>query len=108
MKRLARSAKRARAGPSRLRFVFSLTKEGNEVTHHKHDGTNDRQALVAAKPPMIDAADVFDIALAQNRRLREGLKKIYSEAMMANEPPASTWYRIAGIADLVLAGEEAE
>ena len=75
---------------------------------HKHDETDDRRSLIADKPPMTKAADILDTALAENKRLREALRQIYSEAMMANEPPESTWYRIAEIADLALAREVAK
>ena len=78
------------------------------MIRYMDDGTDDRQALIAHKPLMTGIADVLDIALVENKRLREALNKIYSEAMMANEPPASTWYRIAEIADLALAREEAK
>lgn len=78
------------------------------MIHYKHDGTDDGQSIVAGKPLMTEVADGLDAALAENKRLREALRKIYSEAMMVNEPPESTWYRIAGIADIALAREEAK
>jgi len=107
-KGLAHAAKRNRIRLCRLVVRPTLTEGGNEVTHHKHDGTDDRQSLTASEPPTTGAADFFYTTPAGNKRLRDALKAIYTEAMMANEPPASTSYRIAEIADFALSREGAK
>jgi hypothetical protein len=103
VKPLARSGKRDPTGAAKLQLVHSSTK-GAIVTPRKHDATNDRRAVITAKPDVI-AADVLGITMAENRSLREALAKIYGEAMMSTEPPAATWYRITEIAELALARE---
>jgi len=77
------------------------------VTPYTFDSTRDHQASIEAKPLMTETADVVDALFAENARLRDALTQIYSNAMMVYEPPESTWYRIAGIADRALAHEEA-
>jgi len=88
---------------ARLALVHSSTK-GAIVTPGKHDATNVRKPVIAAEPVVI-AADVLGITVAENRSLRAALAKIYGEAMMSTEPPAATWYRIAEIAEVALARE---
>jgi hypothetical protein len=88
---------------AKLQLVHSSTK-GAIVTPAKRDATNDRQAVMTVNPGVI-ASDVLSVTLAENRSLREALAKIYGEAMMSTEPPASTWYRITEIVELALARE---
>ena len=77
------------------------------MTPYTFDGTRDHPAPIADKSLMTDAADGIGALVAENARLRDALTKIYNEAMMVCEPPESTWYRIAGMADRALAREEA-
>jgi hypothetical protein len=78
--------------------------KGAIVIPSKQVVANVRQPIIATEP-LVPAADVLRIAVAENKSLREALAKIYGEAMMSTEPPAATWYRIAEIAEVALARE---
>jgi hypothetical protein len=88
---------------AKLRLVQSFT-EGNIMIPGKRLVTNVAPPVIAAEP-QVTAADALGAAVAESKRLREALAKIYGEAMMSTEPPAATWYRIAEIAELALARE---
>ena len=72
------------------------------MTYYTHAVTHDLPSPGAEKPLIKAAADVVDILLAENARLRDALTKIYSEAMMVYEPPELAWCRIAELADIAL------
>jgi hypothetical protein len=84
-------------------LVHSFIK-GAIVIPSKQVVANVRQPVIATEP-LVPAADVLRIAIAENKSLREALAKIYGEAMTSTEPPAATWYRITEIAEIALARE---